>query len=109
MFIALVIVLFSSVFLVLFKLITTTKQLLLVYKLPIKCFDHDATFFRSLKNPEDSGKSTGDKLAASEGNDDFDLDRFILEETRRRRRDTSNEDDVPVPDAQGVSLSKTFF
>jgi len=107
MVIALVIVLFSSVYL--FKLITTTKNYCSFYKLPINCFDHDATFFRSLKNPEDSGKSTGDKLAASEGNDDFDLDRFILEETRRRRRDTSDEDDVPVPDAQGVSLLKTFF
>ncbi len=47
-------------------------------------------FFRSIKSPED-GKSV-DKVEASEGNDDFDLDKFILEETRRRRRRSQDEE-----------------
>ena len=37
---------------------------------------------RSIKHPEDSEQKTGDRTAASEGNDDFDLEKFILEETR---------------------------
>jgi hypothetical protein len=59
---------------------------------------------RSLKATEE--KKAVDKVATSEGNDDFDLDKFILEETRRRRRDTTSDEDaneVPIPDAQGVS------
>ena len=48
--------------------------------------------FRSIESPED-GKSV-DKVKASEGNDDFDLDKFILEETRRRRRrDTTSHEE----------------
>jgi hypothetical protein len=48
--------------------------------------------FRSIKSSED-GKSV-DKVEASEGNDDFDLDKFILEETRRRRRrDTTSHEE----------------
>jgi hypothetical protein len=58
---------------------------------------------RSIKTTEE--KKGVDKVATSEGNDDFDLDKFILEETRRRRRDTTSdeEEEVPFPDAQGVS------
>jgi len=49
-------------------------------------------FVRSIKSLEDA-KSV-DKVEASEGNDDFDLDKFILEETRRRRRrDTTSHEE----------------
>ena len=57
---------------------------------------------RSIKHPADSDKQASDKVAASEGNDDFDLEKFILEETRRRRRQ-AEEEDVKGPDAQPVS------
>ena len=60
---------------------------------------------RSIKTLEDK-KSGVDKVATSEGNDDFDLDKFILEETRRRRRDTTSDEEdkeIAIPDAQGVS------
>ena len=59
---------------------------------------------RSIKHPADSDKKAEAKLAASEGNDDFDLEKFILEETRRRRRFAeADEADAKVPDAQAVS------
>jgi hypothetical protein len=52
----------------------------------------------------------GDKVAASEGNDDFDLEKFILEETRRRRRDVAEaEEDVKIPDAQAVSPTLSLY
>jgi hypothetical protein len=34
--------------------------------------------FRSIKHPADSDKKAEDKVTASEGNDDFDLEKFIL-------------------------------
>ena len=59
---------------------------------------------RSIKHPADSDKKAEAKLVASEGNDDFDLEKFILEETRRRRRFAeADEADAQVPDAQAVS------
>ena len=61
--------------------------------------------FRSLKSPED-GKSV-DKIEASEGNDDFDLDKFILEETRRRRRrDTTSHEEKEKGEAEKGETDK---
>ena len=61
--------------------------------------------FRSIESPED-GKSV-DKVKASEGNDDFDLDKFILEETRRRRRrDTTSHEEKEKGEADKGEAEK---